>query len=627
MHNKKLISAAIAALFSSPVVADNFQIEQLQSNLIPDKYIVVFDTPSVLNTQSAMAIQDFAISQGIMLENEFNISVSKHFGDVLNGVLIKANKKQIKALRMHPSVKYVEQDQRVNITPMAAGDQSGATWGLDRLDQRDLPLNNNYHYDFDGTGVTAYVIDTGVLNSHTDFGGRASSGYDFVDNDADATDCNGHGTHVAGTIGGSSWGVAKNVSIVGVRVLNCNGSGTYSGVIDGINWVKNNASGPSIANMSLGGGASQAVDDAVNAAVAAGVSFVVAAGNDNGNACNYSPARAADAITVGSTTSSDARSSFSNYGNCLDIYAPGSSITSAWHTGDNATNTISGTSMAAPHVAGVVALLLEETPTLSPAQVTSALASRASDGKVADAKSGSPNKLLYSLAGDGGGCTTDCGGGGNDPELISGETLAVEGTSGSESHFVINVPADASKLSVALAGGSGDGDLYVRQGSKATTSTWDCRPYKSGNNEMCQFDAPMAGTWYVMVHGYTNYSGAGLTATVTLPGEGGGSCTTTNCLENGVPVADLSGARRSEVFYTIDVPAGSTLTVSSSGGTGDADLYVKAGTAPTTSDWDCRPYKYGNNETCTIAADTAQTYHIMLRGYSAYSGLQLQASF
>lgn len=247
----------------------------------------------------------------------------------------------------------------------AAGDQGGATWGLDRIDQRDLPLNSNYHYDYDGSGVTAFVIDTGVRNTHNEFGGRASSGYDFIDNDNDSSDCNGHGTHVAGTIGGSTYGVAKNVNIVGVRVLNCSGSGTNSGVISGINWVKNNAQGPSVANMSLGGGASQALDDAVNAAVAAGISFVVAAGNDNSNACNYSPARAANAVTVGSTTSTDSRSSFSNYGTCLDIYAPGSSITSAWYNSNSATNTISGTSMASPHVAGVAALYLAENPALS----------------------------------------------------------------------------------------------------------------------------------------------------------------------------------------------------------------------------------------------------------------------
>ncbi|MGI2258202.1 S8 family serine peptidase [Shewanella sp. GXUN23E] len=620
MYNKKIIAAAVASMFLPCVQAIAEQ--EVQASLIPDTYIVVFNTPSVLNSATPNAVREFAVRQGAMLENQYDIQVQKHFGDVLNGVLIKASKGQLMALRKNPNVKYVEQDQRITIAPLAAGDQSGATWGLDRIDQQDLPLDNNYHYDFDGTGVTAYVVDTGVLNSHNDFGGRAASGYDFVDNDSDATDCNGHGTHVAGTIGGSTWGVAKNVNIVGVRVLDCSGSGSYSGVIDGINWVKNNASGPSVANMSLGGGASQAVDDAVNAAVASGVTFVVAAGNDNANACNYSPARAANAITVGSTTNSDARSSFSNYGSCLDIYAPGSSITSTWYTSNSATNTISGTSMASPHVAGAAALLLSETPALTPAQVVSALTARASSGKVSDAKTGSPNKLLYTLGGDGGGCGNDCPG--NDNELQNGQGVTVSGASGSETQYLINVPADASNLNVTLAGGSGDGDLYVRYGAAPTTSTWDCRPYKSGNNESCDFSNPAAGSWYVMVRGYSAYSGATLTGTYTT---GGGGCTTDGCLDNGIALTNLNGARLSQSFYTIDVPAGMTVTVQTSGGSGDADLYVKAGSAPTTSSWDCRPYKTGNNESCSLTQASATTYHVMLRGYSAYSGVQLVAGY
>jgi serine protease len=347
----KIALSILAALSTLPMQSQAAELLSVDSEkAIKDAYIVVFNTPSIINLQDAAAIAEFSTQQANILANDYNVSVVKNFGSALNGVLINASAKQITELQNDPKIKYIEQDQIMSITPQVsiAGDQASPTWGLDRIDQRDLPLDNNYHYDYDGTGVTAYVVDTGVLNSHNEFGGRASSGYDFIDNDSDATDCNGHGTHVAGTIGGSTYGVAKNVNIVGVRVLNCSGSGSNSGVISGINWVKNNASGPSVANMSLGGGASQATDDAVNAAVAAGISFVVAAGNNNSNACNYSPARAADAITVGSTTSSDARSSFSNYGTCLDIYAPGSSITSAWYTSNSATNTISGTSMAAP---------------------------------------------------------------------------------------------------------------------------------------------------------------------------------------------------------------------------------------------------------------------------------------
>ncbi|MBO2582460.1 S8 family peptidase [Shewanella algae] len=626
MQRKHFIAIAVAAALSSPLVlAQDYQAQLHAVNpakAIKDQYIVVFNTPAVINLNDPNGVSAYASSMGARLANEHGIEVRQNFGNSLNGVLVKANAAQIQSLLKDPNIKYVEQDQRVSIEPMveAAGDQGGVTWGLDRIDQRDLPLNSNYHYDYDGSGVTAFVIDTGVRNTHNEFGGRASSGYDFIDNDNDSSDCNGHGTHVAGTIGGSTYGVAKNVNIVGVRVLNCSGSGTNSGVISGINWVKNNAQGPSVANMSLGGGASQALDDAVNAAVAAGISFVVAAGNDNSNACNYSPARAANAVTVGSTTSTDSRSSFSNYGTCLDIYAPGSSITSAWYNSNSATNTISGTSMASPHVAGVAALYLAENPALSPTQLTNLLVSRASSGKVGDAKTGSPNKLLYSLAGDDGGCGNDCPS--DDTPLDNGVGISVSGVQGSSNYFYIDVPAGAADLNIDLAGGSGDADLYVSQGSKPTLNSYQCRPYKSGNNESCSFSSPAEGRWYVMLQGYSAYSGATLTATHNA----GGGCGS-DCLENGVPKSNLSGSAGSEQHFTIQVPAGVSLNIATSGGSGDADLYVRAGAAPSTSVYDCRPYKNGNSESCSFQVTQAATYHVMIRGYSAFSGMQLLASF
>lgn len=629
MHKKHLIAVAVATgLAYFPVNANEYQATMVnvpQSKAIKDTYIVVFNTPSVLNLSNNNAISEFATQQAESLVNQYDVRVMRSFGSALNGVLINASPQQIKALRSDPKVKYIEQDQVMSVTPMmeANADQPSPTWGIDRIDQRNLPLDSNYHTDYDGSGVTAFVIDTGVLNTHNEFGGRASSGYDFIDNDYDATDCNGHGTHVAGTIGGSTYGVAKNVNVVGVRVLNCSGSGSNSGVIAGINWVKNNASGPAVANMSLGGGASQATDDAVNAAVAAGITFVVAAGNDNSNACNYSPARAADAITVGSTTSNDSRSSFSNYGTCLDIYAPGSSITSSWYTSNSATNTISGTSMASPHVAGVAALYLDENPNLSPAQVTNLLATRATSGKVTDAKTGSPNKLLFSLASDDGGCGNNCPV--DETPLQNNLGIAISGATGSATYYYIDVPANAASLGINLAGGSGDADIYVSQGQKPTTTSYQCRPYQNGNNESCNFTAPAAGRWYVMVQGYNNYANAQLTASYNL--NGGGNCTDANCLTNGVPVTNLSGATATEALYKIVVPANSQLNIATSGGTGDVDLYVKAGTIPTTTSYDCRPYKNGNNESCSITVTQAGTYHVMLRGYANYSGVQLSASY
>jgi subtilisin family serine protease len=242
--------------------------------------------------------------------------------------------------------------------------------------------------------VTAYIIDTGIRFAHTDFGGRATSGYDAVDGGS-ADDCNGHGTHVAGTVGGTRYGVAKAVRLVGVRVLNCSGSGTNAGVIAGVNWVTQNARKPAVANMSLGGGASTALDNAVAASISSGVTYALAAGNSNANACSASPARVASAITVGATTSTDARASYSNYGTCLDIFAPGSSITSAWSTSNTTTRSISGTSMASPHVAGAAALVLSANPSATPAQVRDSLVASSTPGVVTSAGTGSPNRLLF----------------------------------------------------------------------------------------------------------------------------------------------------------------------------------------------------------------------------------------
>jgi serine protease len=273
--------------------------------------------------------------------------------------------------------------------------QTGATWGLDRIDQRARPLNGTYIYNTTATNVRAYIIDSGVLNSHSQFGGRSSGGASYISDGRGTTDCNGHGTHVAGTVAGSVHGVAKGARIVPVRVFGCTGGSSNSTIIAGIDWVRANHIKPAVANMSLGGGASAATDTATNNLINAGVTVVVAAGNNNANACNYSPARVANAITVGSTTSTDARSSFSNFGTCVNIFAPGSSITSAWYTSNTATNSISGTSMASPHVAGVAALYLAGAPSATPATVRTAIYNNATLNVVTSPGTGSPNRLLY----------------------------------------------------------------------------------------------------------------------------------------------------------------------------------------------------------------------------------------
>jgi subtilisin family serine protease len=300
-----------------------------------------------------------------------------------------------------PRVAYVESDGVVQASTEEAVEPTAppATWGLDRIDQRGLPLSETYSYDKTGAGVTAYVIDTGIRYGHDEFGDRAVSGFDTFG--GDGSDCNGHGTHVAGTVGGATYGVAKGVKLVAVRVLNCSGSGTWSGVIAGVDWVTENHAKPAVANMSLGGGAYSAVDDAVRGSIARGVSYAVAAGNGNQggkaqDACGYSPARVAEAITIGATTDSDAKTSWSNYGDCVDWFAPGAAITSAWHESDDQTKTISGTSMAAPHTAGVAALYLEANATAEPPTVRDALYSYTTKGIVTSSKTAN-NHLLHSL--------------------------------------------------------------------------------------------------------------------------------------------------------------------------------------------------------------------------------------
>lgn len=318
-------------------------------------------------------------------------TVRHTYTSALRGFSIRMTEAAAKRLVADPAVARVEADGTARIS----GTQDNPTWGLDRVDQRDLPLDKKYTYPNTASNVTAYVVDTGVRTTHRDFGGRAVSGYDFVDNDSNASDCHGHGTHVAGTVGGSSYGVAKGAKLVAVRVLNCGGTAPWSTVISGIDWVTRNAVKPAVANMSIGGGKNQSLNDAVANSIGSGVTWAVAAGNNGGDACSYSPGSVSAAVTAGATDSSDTRASFSNYGACLDLFAPGVSITSASHSSDTGSAVMSGTSMASPHVAGAAALVLSANPSSSPAQVRDKLVADSTPGKVRDAGTGSPNRLLY----------------------------------------------------------------------------------------------------------------------------------------------------------------------------------------------------------------------------------------
>lgn len=414
------LAVGLSSVSSAAAAADRI--------LIQDQYIVVLKKPTGLLAKTL----DQQVRGLLSLIGGGDVLIQ--YEHALRGFSIRMTERQAALMARLPGVVLVEQDTLVS----ASATQSGATWGLDRVDQRSLPLNASYSYpNHRGQGVHVYVIDTGLNASHTEFSGRIGTGRNFAPNDdgllgqvltdlglnpaqlglplnlavvdilgthlfsgetdaTDTTDCNGHGTHVAGTAVGTTYGVAKAATVHPVRVLGCSGSGSNSGVIAGVDWVAANATLPAVANMSLGGGDSEALDIAVQNAIDSGITFVVAAGNSNADACSGSPNKVADAITVGASTASDSRDTgYSNYGACVDLFAPGTSITSAWIDSSTDTNTISGTSMASPHVAGAAALVLGSSPGASPDDVADTLLGNASLGKLSSVGSGSPNALLY----------------------------------------------------------------------------------------------------------------------------------------------------------------------------------------------------------------------------------------
>jgi subtilisin family serine protease len=367
-----VLSAGV--LVGGPAEAAPSKFIPAKGKAIADQYIVVMkDGPSINAGSAAQAVDAAPLFV---------------YDSVVNGFAAKLNQGQLKKLLKHPEVAYIEQDSEVSLEAT----QTGATWGLDRIDQANLPLNGTYNYNGTASNVTAYIIDTGIYTAHSDFGGRAAVAYDAFG--GNGQDCQGHGTHVAGTVGGARWGVAKAVKLRGVRVLDCNGSGSNASVIAGMNWVANNAVKPAVANMSLGGGLNSTVNNAATNMVNRGITVAVAAGNSNANACNYSPAAASGVLTVAASTNTDAKASFSNYGSCVELYAPGQNITSTWIGSTSATNTISGTSMASPHVAGVAALYLGANPSAAPSTVNNWIITNSISGVISGNPAGTPNRLL-----------------------------------------------------------------------------------------------------------------------------------------------------------------------------------------------------------------------------------------
>src|SRR5687768_5079746 len=562
---KRVLLSLLAILIALPMLAGGPKEAKLlkaKGKKIADSYIVVL-ADRLSEEEVDAAADDLVYKHRGRKDHVYKNS--------LKGFSAKLSEKEALALAADPRVEYVEEDAEISISAT----QTGATWGIDRGDQRDLPLNQTYNYNATGSGVKAYIVDTGILTSHTQFGGRAIDGYDAVDGALPAADCNGHGTHVAGTVGGSTYGVAKSVTLVAVRVLNCGGSGSTSGVIAGVDWVTGNhqAGQPASANMSLGGGASSSLDTAVRNSVADGITYAVAAGNGDifgnpQNACGGSPSRVAEAITVSATNSSDQKASWANYGTCVDIFAPGVSVLSAWYTSDTATNTISGTSMATPHVAGAAALYLQGNPGASPSAVAGALTSNATPGKVQNPGSGSPNRLLYTgFIG---------GGGGNTPPTA-------------------NFAFSCSGLACSFTDQSSDSD-----GTIASRSwTFGDGATSTATNPSHTYGA--AGTYTVTLTVTDNGGATGSTSKQVTVSSGGDPDPSTPTLTNGAARPDTNGATGTWKYYKIQVPAGrSQLQVVLDGPpccSPDLDLYVRRAAKPTTATYACRPYESDSDET------------------------------
>ncbi|MFN2642863.1 MAG: S8 family serine peptidase [Actinomycetota bacterium] len=536
-----------------------------------------------------------APAAAVELAAHYGGTISHVYTAALRGFSVTMSPRAAARLAADSRVALVEQDGVVH----AITTQNAPPYGLDRIDQHNLPLNNTYTYNATGSGVRAYVIDTGIRVTHGDFGGRASVGTDTVNDGRNGIDCNGHGTHVSGTIGGASYGVAKQVSLVAVRVLGCDGSGATSSVIAGVDWVTAHRVRPAVANMSLGGGASTSLDNAVSNSINSGVVYAIAAGNGNvlgmaQDACSTSPARVAAAITVSATDSSDTKASFANTGTCVDIFAPGVNVTSDWNSSDTSTNTISGTSMATPHVAGAAALYLQGNPTSVPSVVGSALNGNATPGVVESPGTGSPNRLLYT--GFIGG-----GGGGNNPPSASFTSSCSALTCS-----FIDTSTDADGSIASRSWSFGDGST--------STATNPSHTYAEAGSYAVSLTVTDNG-------GASSVSSQTVSVASSVDPDPG-----TPTLANGVASTRTNGATGTWQYFKIQVPSGkSSLAVTLSGTqmcgllscSPDLDLYVRRATKPTTSTYTCAGTTGSSNESCTLSNPAADWWYL---GVYVYDG-------
>jgi subtilisin family serine protease len=535
------------------------------------------------------------------LTSRYGGKVGFTYTTALQGFSVTLPQAAARALAADPLVAAVTPDQVVTTNDV----QSGAQYDLDRIDQRS-GLDGKYTYGATGAGVHAYDIDTGITPGHTDFGGRASIGYDSVGDGQNGVDCAGHGTHTAGTIGGTAHGVAKQVSLVAVRVLDCSVSGSSSGIIAGVDWVAAHAVHPAVANMSLGSslGTDSSIDAAVNGLINSGVTVAVAAGNGLGNglyaqnACNTSPADVPNALTVSATDNTDTKPIWANTGSCVDLFAPGVGVVSDWYTSNTATQSDDGTSMSAPHVAGAAALYLQVNPAATPAQVASFLTSQATPGAVKSPGSGSPNKLLYV-----GGITA-----GGTPGNAAPTASFTSAVSGATATFT-----DTSTDS--------DGTIAAR--------SWSFGDGGTGSGSPVSHTYAASGT-YTVTETVTDNGGATASATstvsVTVAG-GGDPDPATPTLTSGVAKSDTTGASGTWKYYKISVTAGRTVTLATTGPscgllfcTADIDLYGRNGSKPTASSYSCSAATGSSNETCTISNAPAGWVYVGVYLYSGSAG-------